>query len=149
MAHINFNIFHLNGKMALVCMACLPRPVVLTRLFVLMCFMLAILQNVSSLLTYDRQTLLGIKGITEELLHDSQCGAQFVSPLATIPDYLRRRSGPLQVFWRFILPVRFSYLGLLRMRTSILHPFSHAKQQNVMHLHYCKGQVYGWGRCRR
>ncbi len=38
--------------------------------YVLMCFMLAILQNVSSLFTYDRQTLLGIKGITEELLHD-------------------------------------------------------------------------------
>ncbi len=51
-------------------MAYLPLPVVLTCLFVLMCFMLAILLNVSSLLTYDRQTLLGIKGITEELLRD-------------------------------------------------------------------------------
>ncbi len=45
--------------------------------------------------TYDRQTLLGIKGITEELLRDAKCGAQFASPLATIPDYLRRLSGPL------------------------------------------------------
>ncbi len=71
-----------------------------------MCFMLAILQNVSSLLTYDRQTLLGIKGITEELLPDFKSGAQFVSPQATVPDYLRRQSGPLQVSWHFILPVR-------------------------------------------
>uniref|UniRef100_A0A8C2JKF8 PDZ domain containing ring finger 4 n=1 Tax=Cyprinus carpio TaxID=7962 RepID=A0A8C2JKF8_CYPCA len=33
----------------------------------------------------------------------------------------------------------FSYLGLLRMRTSILRPFSHAKQ-HLMYLHYCKGR---------
>ncbi len=57
--------------------------------------MLAILQNVSSLLTYNRQTLLGIKCITEELLRDAKCGAQFASPLANIPDYLRRLPGPL------------------------------------------------------
>ncbi len=41
--------------------------------------------------------------------------------------------------WHFILPVRFSYLGLLRMRASILHPFSHAEQPYLMYLHYCKG----------
>ncbi len=40
--------------------------------------------------------------------------------------------------WHFILPVRFSHQGLLRMRTSILHPFSHAEQQYLMYLHYCK-----------
>ncbi len=38
-----------------------------------------------------------------------------------------------------LIPIRFSYLGLLRMRTSILHPFSHAEQQYLMYLHYCKG----------
>ncbi len=44
-----------------------------------------------------------------------------------------------QVSWHFILPVKFSYLGLLRMRASILHPFSHAEQQYLIYLHYCKG----------
>ncbi len=44
------------------------------------------------------------------------------------------------VSWHFILPVRFSYQGLLRMRTSILHPFSHAEQQYLMYLHYFKGR---------
>ncbi len=43
------------------------------------------------------------------------------------------------VSWHFILPVRFSYLGLLRMRATILHPFSFAEQQYLMYLHYCKG----------
>ncbi len=45
-----------------------------------------------------------------------------------------------QVSCHFILPVRFSYLGLLRMSASILHPFSHAEQQYLMYLHYCKGR---------
>lgn len=65
-------------------MACHLLSVVLARLFVLMCFMLASLQNVSPLLTFDRQTLLDIKVITEELLCDVQCGTQFASPLVTI-----------------------------------------------------------------
>ncbi len=42
------------------------------------------------------------------------------------------------VSWHFILPVRFSYLSLLGMRTSILDPFSYAEQQYLMYLHYCK-----------
>ncbi len=29
---------------------------------------------------------------------------------------------------------------LLRMRASISHPFSHAEQQYLMYLHYCKGR---------
>ncbi len=57
------------------------------------------------------------------------------------------KCGP--VSWHFILPIRFSYRGLLCMSTSIFRPFSQAEQQSLMHLHYCKGQVYGWGRCRR
>ncbi len=44
-----------------------------------------------------------------------------------------------QVSWHFILPVRFSYRGLLRMCSSIFRTFSHAEQQYLMHLHYCKG----------
>ncbi len=40
----------------------------------------------------------------------------------------------------FILPVRFSYLGLLRMRTSRLHNFYYAEQQYLIYLHYCKGR---------
>ncbi len=32
----------------------------------------------------------------------------------------------LPVSWHFSLPIRFSYRGLLRMRTSIFRPFSHA-----------------------
>ncbi len=47
---------------------------------------------------------------------------------------------PGPVSWHFILPVRFSYLGLLRMRASILHSFSHAEQQYLIYLHYCKGR---------
>ncbi len=47
---------------------------------------------------------------------------------------------PGPVSWYFILPVRFSYLGLLRMRASILHNFSHAEQQYLMYLHYCMGR---------
>ncbi len=39
-----------------------------------------------------------------------------------------------------ILSYQFSYLGLLRMRASILHPFSHREQQYLMYLHYCKGK---------
>ncbi len=42
---------------------------------------------------------------------------------------------------------RFSYLGLLRMRALILHPFSHAEQQYLMYLHYCKGR--GWCRINK
>ncbi len=57
------------------------------------------------------------------------------------------KCGP--VSWHFILPIRFPYRGLLCMSTSIFRPFSQAEQQSLMHLHYCKGQVYGWGRCRR
>jgi len=34
---------------------------------------------------------------------------------------------PKQVFWHSILPVRLSYQGLLRMRTSIIRHFCHAK----------------------
>ncbi len=34
---------------------------------------------------------------------------------------------------------QISYLGLLRMRASILHPISHAEQQYLIYLHYCKG----------
>ncbi len=30
---------------------------------------------------------------------------------------------------------------LLRMHASILHPFSHAEQQYLMYLHYCKGRL--------
>ncbi len=37
-------------------------------------------------------------------------------------------------------PIRFSYLGLIRMRTSILYSFSHAEPQYLMYLHYCKGK---------
>ncbi len=44
------------------------------------------------------------------------------------------------VSWHFILPLRFSYLGLLRMSALMLHPFSHAEQQYLMYLHYCKGR---------
>ncbi len=44
----------------------------------------------------------------------------------------------LPVSWHFILPVRLSYQCLLRMRTSILHTFSHAEQQ-LLYVHYCKG----------
>ncbi len=36
--------------------------------------------------------------------------------------------------------VRFSYLSVLRMRASILHPFSHAELLYLMYLHYCKGR---------
>ncbi len=39
-----------------------------------------------------------------------------------------------------VLPVRFSYVGLLRMRASILHSFSHVEQQYLIYLHYCKGR---------
>ncbi len=39
------------------------------------------------------------------------------------------------------IPVRFSYLGLLRMRVSILHHLSHAKQQYLMYMHYSKGRL--------
>ncbi len=55
----------------------------------------------------------------------------------------RKRSASVQqMSWHFILPVRFSYLGLLHMRTSIVHPFSHAEQHYLMlmYLHYCKGR---------
>ncbi len=45
-----------------------------------------------------------------------------------------------QVSWHFILPVRFSYLGVMRMRTLTLHPFTHAEQLYLMYLHYCKGR---------
>ncbi len=41
-------------------------------------------------------------------------------------------------------PVIFSYLDLLRMRTSMLHPFSHAEQQYLMYLHYCKDRFGLW-----
>ncbi len=51
--------------------------------------------------------------------------------------YISFKSDPLS--WHFILPVRFSYLSLLHMRTSILLPFSHTEQQYLMYLHYCKG----------
>ncbi len=44
------------------------------------------------------------------------------------------------VSWHFFLPVRFSYLGLLRMRASILHAFSYAEQQYLMYLNYCNGR---------
>ncbi len=50
------------------------------------------------------------------------------------PDFLAK-----PVSLHLILPVRFPYLGLLRMRASILHPFSHAEQQYLRYLHYCKG----------
>ncbi len=49
---------------------------------------------------------------------------------------LRPKSGVLT----FYPTVRFSYLGLLRMRASILHLFSHAEQQYLMYLHYCEGR---------
>jgi len=75
--------------MAPVCTACRLLSILSARFVVLMCFMLVILQNVSSLLTYDRQTLLDIKNITEEQFHDVQSGSQFASTLMTIPDYLR------------------------------------------------------------
>ncbi len=39
-----------------------------------------------------------------------------------------------------IIPVRFSYLCILRMHASILHPFSNAEQQHLMYLHYRKGK---------
>ncbi len=42
------------------------------------------------------------------------------------------------VSWHFILPVRFSYLGLLRINIA---SFSHAEQQYLMYLHYCKGRL--------
>ncbi len=51
----------------------------------------------------------------------------------------RKHIGRIQVSWHFIIPVRFPYLGLLRMRTSMFHPFSHAEQQYLMYLRYCKG----------
>ncbi len=44
------------------------------------------------------------------------------------------------VSWHFILPIIFSYLGLLCMRALILHNFSHAEQQYLMYVHYCKGR---------
>ncbi len=49
---------------------------------------------------------------------------------------LRPKSGVLT----FYPTVRFSYLGLLRMHASILHPFAHAEQQYLMYLHYCEGR---------
>ncbi len=59
-------------------------------------------------------------------------------PIYQDPDDFTQKEVP--VSWHFILPVRFSYLGLLRMRTSILNPFSHAEQQYLMYLRYCKGR---------
>ncbi len=58
--------------------------------------------------------------------------------------YLKAGDGDLllitePVSWHLILPVIFSYLGLLRMHASILHPFSQAEQQYLIYLHYCKG----------
>ncbi len=58
--------------------------------------------------------------------------------LTTVFEEVDRSRTP--VSWHFILHVRFSYLGLLRMRASILHYFSHAEQQYLMYLHYCKGR---------
>ncbi len=83
--------------MAPMCVACRSLPGVFSRLFVLLCFMFVILRNVSSLLTYDRQTLLDIKHTTEELLNHVQSGTQFVPPpsLTAIPDYLCRALCPL------------------------------------------------------
>ncbi len=44
------------------------------------------------------------------------------------------------VSWHFTRQIFLRYLGLLRMRASILHPFPHAEQQYLMYLHYCKGR---------
>ncbi len=59
---------------------------------------------------------------------------------AQVQRPIKRAAAPVMWHTGFIQPVRFSYRGLLRMRTSIFRPFSHAEQQYLMHLHYYKGR---------
>ncbi len=61
-----------------------------------------------------------------------------LQPSVNLSEWLRDNSVIITAR-SFYLHVRFSYLGLLCMRASILHPFSHA-EQHLMHLHYCKGR---------
>lgn len=95
--------------MALVCVACHLLPVVFAHLFFKMCFMLAILQNGSSLLTYDHKTLLDIKTLLKTYTMSSVVHILFL------------------FLWRLYLTICVTCLEVLRPSSSFfwcLNPIS-------------------------
>ncbi len=88
------------GKMAPLWVACHLSLSAVLSLSVLTCFMLCLMQCASSVLTYDRLSLLNLEEISNKLLYQATSSPHYAPPplLLSIPDCLRR--------WPCSLPAR-------------------------------------------
>lgn len=85
--------------MAPLCVACRRTPGPVLSSFVLCCLIFYLTQCASSVLIYDRLTLLSLQTSTNDLIYQARNGSSHSSPfLTSIPGYLRR--------WPCSLPVR-------------------------------------------